>query len=116
MDMFVFALGFLILLCIIIHFYTRQVQQQPKDSNYRGFQQTYLLVYLLAVGKNFNDKISLLKPILIFFLAGDWLQGPHVYALYESYGIQKHEIEVLFIAGFGSSMIFGTIVASLADK
>jgi len=49
-------------------------------------------------------------------LAGDWLQGPHVYALYESYHIQKHEIEVLFIAGFGSSMIFGTIVASLADK
>jgi hypothetical protein len=36
--------------------------------------------------------------------------------LYESYGIQKHEIEVLFIAGFGSSMVLGTIVASLADK
>ncbi len=52
----------------------------------------------------------------IRILAGDWLQGPHVYALYESYGIQKHEIEILFIAGFGSSMIFGTIVASLADK
>ena len=49
-------------------------------------------------------------------LAGDWLQGPHVYALYESYNIKKHEIEVLFIAGFGSSMIFGTIVASFADK
>jgi len=49
-------------------------------------------------------------------LAGDWLQGPHVYALYERYAIEKHEIEILFIAGFGSSMIFGTIVASLADK
>ncbi|CAF2689126.1 unnamed protein product [Rotaria sp. Silwood2] len=97
MDMFILALGILIVACIILHFYTRQVQQHPKDPNYRGFQQTYLLVYLLAV-------------------AGDWLQGPHVYALYESYGIQKHEIEVLFIAGFGSSMIFGTIVASLADK
>ncbi|CAF1454912.1 unnamed protein product, partial [Didymodactylos carnosus] len=47
---------------------------------------------------------------------GDWLQGPYVYALYESYSIPKHEIEILFIAGFGSSMIFGTIVASLADK
>jgi hypothetical protein len=55
---------------------------------------------------------------LKYFLisAGDWLQGPHVYALYESYGIKKHEIEILFIAGFGSSMVFGTIVASLADK
>ncbi|CAF3819022.1 unnamed protein product [Rotaria magnacalcarata] len=97
MDMFGFALGFLILACAVIHWYTRQVQQQVKDSNYRSFQQSYLIVYLLAA-------------------AGDWLQGPHVYALYESYGIQKHEIEVLFIAGFGSSMIFGTIVASLADK
>lgn len=97
MDMFTTSLVVLIIACIIIHFYTRQVQQQPKDSNYRSFQQVYLIVYLLAA-------------------AGDWLQGPHVYALYESYGIQKHEIEVLFIAGFGSSMIFGTIVASLADK
>jgi hypothetical protein len=97
MDMFVAALIFLIIACIIIHFYTRQVQQQVKDSNYRSFQQTYLIVYLLAA-------------------AGDWLQGPHVYALYESYGIEKHEIEILFIAGFGSSMIFGTIAASLADK
>ena len=57
-----------------------------------------------------------LSSVCLFLLAGDWLQGPHVYALYESYGIGKHEIEVLFIAGFGSSMVFGTIVASLADK
>jgi hypothetical protein len=50
------------------------------------------------------------------FLAGDWLQGPHVYALYESYGMSKHEIEILFIAGFGSSLLFGTFVGSIADK
>ena len=53
---------------------------------------------------------------LLSIVGGDWLQGPHVYALYESYGIGKHEIEILFIAGFGASMVFGTIVASLADK
>ncbi len=47
---------------------------------------------------------------------GDWLQGPHVYALYQSYNMTKHEIEILFIAGFGSSMLFGTIVGSFADK
>jgi hypothetical protein len=97
MDMFLFVLGFLIIACLALHLYTRQVQQQLKDPQYLKFQQVYLIVYLLAV-------------------AGDWLQGPHVYALYESYGIQKHEIEILFIAGFGSSMIFGTLVASLADK
>lgn len=97
MDMFITALVVLIVACIGIHLYTRQVQQQIKDINYRQFQRSYLFVYLLAI-------------------AGDWLQGPHVYALYESYHLSKHEIEVLFIAGFGSSMIFGTIVASLADK
>jgi hypothetical protein len=53
---------------------------------------------------------------LTFFSAGDWLQGPHVYALYHSYGMNTHQIEILFVAGFGSSMIFGTIVGSFADK
>ncbi|VDP07578.1 unnamed protein product [Heligmosomoides polygyrus] len=48
--------------------------------------------------------------------AGDWLQGPHVYALYQSYGMTKHQIELLFIAGFGSSLLFGTVIGSFADK
>lgn len=48
--------------------------------------------------------------------AGDWLQGPYVYALYEFYGFDRGDIGRLFIAGFGSSMVFGTIVGSLADK
>ncbi|KRX94360.1 Major facilitator superfamily domain-containing protein 5, partial [Trichinella pseudospiralis] len=60
------------------------------------FQWKFLRVYLLAV-------------------AGDWLQGPHVYALYQSYGMQKHEIELLFAVGFGSSMLFGTVVGAFAD-
>lgn len=48
--------------------------------------------------------------------AGDWLQGPYVYALYQHYGFDRGDIGRLFIAGFGSSMIFGTIVGALADK
>lgn len=48
--------------------------------------------------------------------AGDWLQGPYVYALYQHYGFGRGDIGRLFIAGFGSSMVFGTIVGSLADK
>ncbi|KAL7071980.1 hypothetical protein ACQ4LE_008430, partial [Meloidogyne hapla] len=64
---------------------------------FKRFQRIYLLVYGLAV-------------------AGDWLQGPHVYALYQSYDLTKHQIELLFIAGFGSSLIFGTFVGSFADK
>uniref|UniRef100_A0A914IA51 Molybdate-anion transporter n=1 Tax=Globodera rostochiensis TaxID=31243 RepID=A0A914IA51_GLORO len=45
-----------------------------------------------------------------------YLAGPHVYALYESYWMTKHQIELLFIAGFGSSLLFGTFIGSIADK
>jgi hypothetical protein len=48
--------------------------------------------------------------------AGDWLQGPYVYALYAAYGFEQADIGKLFIAGFGSSMVFGTVVGSLGDK
>ena len=48
--------------------------------------------------------------------AGDWLQGPYVYALYEHYGMTAHDIEMLFVAGFGASMVIGTIIGSFADR
>ena len=87
----------LCVLCAGLYFYTRSNTPGAQDATFKSFQRTYLSVYLLAV-------------------AGDWLQGPHVYALYESYGMTKHQIEVLFIAGFGSSMLFGTFIGSIADK
>ena len=41
----------------------------------------------------------------------------NVYALYESYGMTTDDIDVLFVAGFGSSMVVGTIiVGSVADR
>jgi len=43
-------------------------------------------------------------------------QGPYVYALYEHYKFSKQEIGVLFIAGFGSSAVFGTLTGELADR
>ena len=64
---------------------------------FKSFQRNYLLVYLLAIG-------------------ADWLQGPYVYALYTQYGYDKKAIGQLFIAGFGSSALFGTIIGSFADK
>ncbi|KNA14082.1 hypothetical protein SOVF_110800 [Spinacia oleracea] len=67
------------------------------SSAFTSFKNNYLLVYSLM-------------------MAGDWLQGPYVYYLYTTYGFGKGEIGQLFIAGFGSSMLFGTIVGSLADK
>lgn len=49
-------------------------------------------------------------------VAGDWLQGPYVYALYAEYGFSRPIISQLFVAGFGASMIFGTFAGSLADR
>jgi len=61
---------------------------------------------------------KLLKRYLVVYLLAtlsDWLQGPYVYALYADYGFSQHEIAVLFVAGFGSSMVFGSFVGSIAD-
>ena len=57
------------------------------------------------------------KYIIVYLLAtmGDWLQGPFVYALYMDYGFAKIEIAQLFVAGFASSMIFGSFVGGMAD-
>ena len=54
----------------------------------------------------------------LYFLisAGDWLQGPYVYAIYKSYGFELKQQAILFVTGFLSSGIFGTIVGSAADK
>ncbi|VEU42926.1 unnamed protein product [Pseudo-nitzschia multistriata] len=58
------------------------------------------------------------KYMFVYLLAtlSDWLQGPYVYALYSDYGFEQHEIAQLFVAGFGSSMIFGSFVGGLADQ
>mmetsp|Transcript_1340 Transcript_1340/g.1805 ORF Transcript_1340/g.1805 Transcript_1340/m.1805 type:complete len:476 (-) Transcript_1340:205-1632(-) len=61
---------------------------------------------------------TLLRKYLIVYLLAtlsDWLQGPYVYALYSDYKYSQHDIAVLFVAGFGSSMIFGSFVGGMAD-
>ncbi|VDI07644.1 Hypothetical predicted protein, partial [Mytilus galloprovincialis] len=96
-NIFIAGFGVLSVLCAALFLYTRTAVPTISDAAFKQFQRVYLVVYMLA-------------------MAGDWLQGPHVYALYDSYGMTTHQIEVLFVAGFGSSMIFGTIVGSIADK
>jgi Na+/melibiose symporter-like transporter len=62
--------------------------------------------------------IALLRKYLFVYLLAtlsDWLQGPYVYALYSEYGFKQHEIAQLFVAGFGSSMIFGSFIGGMAD-
>merc|ERR1740130_328578 len=69
---------------------------KQESKSFKTFQRGYLLVYFLM-------------------MAGDWLQGPYVYALYDMYGYGKSDIAVLFVVGFGSSLFIGTMVGSLAD-
>lgn len=76
---------------------TGRLGSKAKDEHFHGFQRTYLLVYLPA-------------------MMADWLQGPYVYALYQSYGFSQGDNAVLFTAGFAASAVFGTVIGSLADK
>ena len=66
-------------------------------ADFKRFQVIFLGIYYIA-------------------MTADWLQGPYVYALYSSYGFSKHDIAVLFVGGFGASMVFGTFVGAAADK
>ena len=64
-----------------------------QTPQFKAFQRTYLTVYLLM-------------------MAGDWLQGPYMYALYDAYGFKHEEIAALFVAGF----YFGADVNHLATR
>jgi len=66
------------------------------NINFKSFQKSFFLVYFLA-------------------LLGDWLQGPYVYKLYAYYGYKESQIAVLYVAGFASSVLFGTCTGPLAD-
>jgi len=61
---------------------------------FRKFQRQYLIVYAIV-------------------MMADWLQGTNMYTLYQSYNV---DISTLFVTGFTSSAIFGTIVGLYVDK
>ncbi|ESR52486.1 Major facilitator superfamily domain-containing protein 5 [Citrus sinensis] len=93
---------FVVFACLAALVVAMELSKSSKDrigtsSSFNSFMNNYIIVYSLM-------------------MAGDWLQGPYVYYLYSTYGFGKGEIGQLFIAGFGSSMLFGTLVGSLADK
>lgn len=70
---------------------------QHGSAAFTSFQRLFLFVYLIM-------------------MAADWMQGPYVYRLYEHYGFSREDNGILFIAGFGSSLVFGTWAGPLADK
>lgn len=97
MNICVFDKFLLCIICFLLFYYTYSKIDTSNDPSFLSFQRIYVAVYMVAT-------------------AGYWLQGPYVYALYENYHMDKSQIEMLFVAGFGSSMVFGTIIGSFADK
>jgi len=93
-------LGFLAalcLICVVVVIRSRSKDKVLVTKDFKKFQRGYLIVYFIA-------------------MMSDWLQGPYVYALYAHYKFSRGEIAFLFIVGFGSSMVFGTFIGSLADR
>jgi MFS family permease len=86
-----------LLMTIAFAWMARPSTQEQIPSGFRKFQYAYLSVWGICV-------------------AADWLQGPYVYALYSAYGFSGPEIAQLFVAGFGSSLVFGCIVGALTDR
>lgn len=99
MDIFHVGLlvSFLVTLGLTIKAHQGTESRTPSSVDFKRFQRSFLVVYYIS-------------------MTADWLQGPYVYALYSSYGFSKHDIAVLFIGGFGASMLFGTFAGVLSDK
>jgi hypothetical protein len=57
-----------------------------------------------------------LRKLLFQTVVGDTLQGSYRYALYDSYGIARSNIELLNVASYGSSLLIGTFTSALADR
>ena len=106
-------------------------KQETTNRDFIRFRNNYVLVYALMMGKSHLPHPWRYRETPAAFpncfvsndgnstracAGGDWLQGPYVYALYQFYGFDRGQIGRLFIGGFASSMIFGTLVGSLADK
>lgn len=87
----------------VVKFALRQPQTDAQSEKieftpaFKSFQTNFLLVYF-------------------FMMGADWLQGPYVFALYQHYGYDIQMIGILFIVGFGVSLVGGAFVGSAADR
>lgn len=70
------------------------------------------------IGQYTKWKSLIYRYLVVYLLAtsADWLQGAYIFILYHAYGYTKYDIGVLFIAGFGSSALFGSVMGGLADS
>eukprot|EP00117_Sycon_ciliatum_P000967 scpid40098/ scgid6828/ Major facilitator superfamily domain-containing protein 5 len=94
---FHFVLGF----CLACYFLAQWLVSKDKlnvtNPTFKRFQRDYLFVYSLVI-------------------MSDWLQGPYLYELYSFYQYDENRIAALYVAGFGSSAVFGTFTGSFADR
>eukprot|EP01117_Protostelium_nocturnum_P005706 TRINITY_DN205_c2_g1_i1.p1 TRINITY_DN205_c2_g1~~TRINITY_DN205_c2_g1_i1.p1 ORF type:complete len:447 (-),score=66.39 TRINITY_DN205_c2_g1_i1:114-1454(-) len=89
-------------LCLVC-FFIRRKTSLPSSSRSTENSQFYLFQRNYAA-------------VVLFARACDWIQGPYVYAMYESHGYSKLDIGYIFTAGYSSSAFFGSFVGILADK
>lgn len=89
--------GVLAAVCGFVYYRSWAAPTVKPSAEFASFQRLFFAVYLTM-------------------MMADWMQGPYVYALYDHYGFSKGQIGQLFIVGFGSSMVFGTVVGGFADK
>lgn len=84
---------------------------------YKSTRKSSTVDSTASEGTSKEWKSLITKYLAVYLLAtlSDWLQGPYVYALYADYGYSQHDIAVLFVAGFGSSMVFGSFIGGMAD-
>ncbi|XP_013779247.1 molybdate-anion transporter-like isoform X1 [Limulus polyphemus] len=90
----------LAIVCLFLQYLAQRTKSQVSSGNnkhFLQFQKKYFIVYFLA-------------------LFGDWLQGPYVYKLYSHYGFVESQIAMLYVVGFGASVLFGTGTGALADR
>ena len=97
MDPFVTLFAIAVLALVGISFFKPQDVKLVTTPQFKAFQRSFLVIFLIM-------------------MAADWMQGPYVYRLYAYYGFTIAQNGQLFIAGFGSSMVFGTFAGSMADK
>ena len=101
-----------LLICGVITFRSSDYYKRKFQSGSSGSEDNSLTDEVK------EKHLKLLKRYLFVYLLAtlsDWLQGPYVYALYMEYGFKPTEIAELFVAGFGSSMIFGSFIGGMAD-
>jgi len=112
--MLTFVISALLVVCAglaILNYSKKESSDSGSSESFTKFQYLYLSVYLCMT---FADW---LQGMLLILIRRYWIKiGAYVYVLYESYGYSIDMISKLFILGFFSSMLFGTVIGSLSDK